>query len=181
MSYRALINAAHGFIARCPIEPEYMLFSNFPAAGAGDSFFVTIPHLLTGAVLNFPEKPETIAKDIRKIGPDFVIYKPEQWESLVSEIQVKIIGDHPLKRFFYNLFLPVGLKIADSRFKNKRPNLYWWLLNIPAYFLLFRPIRSRLGLHRVRLAASDGPVLSLEAFRFLHAIGINLRQALCYQ
>ena len=75
------------------------LISNFPAAWVGDSYFGTIPHLLTGAVLNFPEEPETIAEDTREVGPNFVIYGPRQWESLVSDIHVKIIDTSPLKRF----------------------------------------------------------------------------------
>ena len=73
----------------------------------GDSFFATIPHLLTGARLNFPEEPETIAEDTREVGPNFVIYGPRQWESLVSEIQVKMIDANPLKRFAYQA-VPAG-------------------------------------------------------------------------
>ena len=108
----------------------------------GDSFFATIPHLLTGARLNFPEEPETITEDTREIGPDFVIYGPRQWESLVSEIQVKIIDANPMKRFFYNLFLPVGYKIAELNFQGKTPNL---LLACPtlAFILALIPTAQR--------------------------------------
>ena len=124
MSHRALISTAIGFVSRYPIDENDDLLSNFPAAWVGDSYFATIPHLLTGARLNFPEEPETITEDTRETGPDFVIYGPRQWEGLVSEIQVKMIDAHPLKRFCYRLFLPVGHKIADLKFKNKRPNLF---------------------------------------------------------
>jgi len=72
-------------------------------------------------VLNFPEEPETIADDTRETGPNFVIYGPRQWESLVSEIQVKMIDAHPIKRFCYKLFLPVGIRwlITDSKIRNR--------------------------------------------------------------
>ena len=89
---------------RYPLTEKDNLISNFPAAWVGDSYFGTIPHLLTGAVLNFPEEPETIAEDTREVGPNFVIYGPRQWESLVSDIHVKIIDTSALKRFTYNLF-----------------------------------------------------------------------------
>ena len=176
MSHRALISTAQGFIARYPIRAEDNLISNFPAAWVGDSYFATIPHLLTGAALNFPEEPETIAEDTREIGPNFVIYGPRQWESLVSEIQVKIIDAHPLKRFTYKLFLPVGHKMADYKFKNKKLNIFWRLLYIPAYWLLFRPLKDKLGLSNVRFAVTGGSVLSLDTFRLIHAIGVELRQ-----
>ncbi|MBN1644163.1 MAG: AMP-binding protein, partial [Dehalococcoidales bacterium] len=174
--HKALISTAEGFIARYPIDANDNLISNFPAAWVGDSYFATIPHLLTGAVLNFPEEPETIAEDTRETGPNFVIYGPRQWESLVSEIQIKMIDAHPLKRFCYNLFMPVGHKIADYKFKNKKPNIFWRLLYIPAYYLLFRPLKDKLGLSNVRFAVTGSSVLSLDTFRLIHAVGIELRQ-----
>lgn len=176
MSHRALISTAAGFISRYPVDKFDDLVSNFPAAWVGDSYFATIPHLLTGARLNFPEEPDTITEDTRETGPDFVIYGPRQWEGLVSEIQVKMIDAHPLKRFCYKLFLPVGHKIADLSFQNRKPNLFWKVLYKIAYFLLFRPLKDKLGLSRVRFAVTGSSVLSLDTFRLIHAIGIELRQ-----
>jgi long-chain acyl-CoA synthetase len=176
LTHRALINTARRFISRYPLGEEDDLISNFPAAWVGDSFFATIPHLLTGARLNFPEEPETITEDTREVGPNFVIYGPRQWEGLVSEIQVKMIDTNPLKRFFYNLFLPVGHKIADANFQNKKPNLFWRALHKLAYLLVFRPLKDKLGLSKVRFAVTGSSVLSLDTFRLIHAIGIELRQ-----
>ncbi len=178
LNHRALITTAQGFVDRYPLDENDDLISNFPAAWVGDSFFATIPHLLTGAKLNFPEEPETIAEDTREIGPNFVIYGPRQWEGLVSEIQVKMLDANPLKRFTYNLFLPVGHKIADIKFEGKTPNLFWRILHSIAYLALFRPLKDRLGLSKVRFAVTGSSVLSLDTFRLIHAIGVELRQ--CY-
>ena len=176
LTHRALINTARGFISRYPLSEDDDLISNFPSAWVGDSFFATIPHLLTGARLNFPEEPETIAEDTHETGPNFVIYGPRQWESLVSEIQVKMMDANALKRFCYNLFLPVGHKIADIKFRGKTPNLLWRALYWIAYALLFRPLKDKLGLSKVRFAVTGSSVLSLDTFRLIHAIGIELRQ-----
>jgi long-chain acyl-CoA synthetase len=178
ITHRALITTAIGFVDRYPLDENDNLISNFPAAWVGDSFFATIPHLLTGAMLNFPEEPETIAEDTREVGPNFVIYGPRQWEGLVSEIQVKMLDAHPLKRLTYKLFLPVGHKIADLKFEGKTPNLFWRILHFFAYLALFRPLKDRLGLSKVRFAVTGSSVLSLDTFRLIHAIGIELRQ--CY-
>jgi len=176
LTHQALINTARAFIDRYPLNETDDLISNFPAAWVGDSFFATIPHLLSGARLNFPEEPETIAEDTREVGPNFVIYGPRQWESLVSEIQVKMFDAHPLKRFVYNLFLPMGYKIADINFQGKKPNLFWRALYGIAYLLLFRALKDQLGLSKVKFAVTGSSVLSLDTFRLIHAIGIELRQ-----
>ena len=176
LTHRALINTSRGFISRFPLSENDDLISYFPAAWVGDSFFATIPHLLTGARLNFPEEPETITEDTREVGPSFVIYGPRQWESLVSEIQVKMIDANPLKRFCYNLFLPVGYKIADANLQDKKLNLFWRALHGISYAVLFRALKDKLGLNRVRFAVTGSSVLSLDTFRLIHAIGIELRQ-----
>jgi long-chain acyl-CoA synthetase len=175
-THNALITIARGFVSRYPLTGKDNLVSNFPAAWVGDSYFGTIPHLLTGARLNFPEEPETIAEDTREIGPNFVVYGPRQWESLVSDIHVKIIDTSPLKRFFYNRFLPVGHKIADLQFAGKVPNPFWRAAHGLAYWTLFRPLKDKLGLSQVRLAVTGSSVLSLDTFRLIHAVGIELRQ-----
>lgn len=177
LTHRALIKTAQGFIGRYPLTEDDDLVSNFPPAWVGDSFFATIPHLLTGAKLNFSEEPETIAEDTREVGPDFVIYGPRQWESLVSEIQVKMTDANRMKRFFYSLFMPVGYKIADMSFEGKTPGLLWRALHGIAHAFLFRPLKDKLGLGKAKFAVTGSSVLSLDTFRLIHAIGIELRQS----
>ena len=176
LTHKALIKTAQGFVSRYPLSEKDDLISNFPAAGVEDSFFATVPHLLTGARLNFAEEPETITEDTREVGPHFVIYKPRQWESIVSDIQVKVNDANPLKRFCYHLFLPVGYKITNYGFEGKKPSLFWRALYQIANWYLFRPLKDKLGLSNVRFAVSGNPVLALDTLRLIHAIGIELGQ-----
>ena len=176
LTHRALIRTAESFISRYPLNEKDDLISNFPAAWVGDSYFSTIPHLLTGARLNFAEEPDTIAQDTREVGPNFVIYGPRQWEGLVSEIQVKMMDAHWLKRFVYKLFMPVGYRIADYTLAGVEPPAGWRALYALANLLLFHPLKDKLGLSRVRFAVTGSSVLSLDTFRFIHAIGVSLRQ-----
>jgi long-chain acyl-CoA synthetase len=176
LTHGALVNTAKGFISAYPLSTRDNLISNFPAAWVGDSYFATIPHLLTGARLNFAEEPETLAEDTREVGPDFAIYGPRQWESIVSEIQVKMTDANPIKRFFYNLMMPVGYRISDYNFQNVRPGIFWKILYLLAHSLVLRPLKDRLGLSKVRFAVTGSSVLSLDTFRLIHALGIELRQ-----
>ncbi|MFP3975919.1 MAG: AMP-binding protein [Dehalococcoidia bacterium] len=176
VTHKSLLTTAKGFVSQYPLNEDDALISNFPAPWVGDSFFSTIPHLLTGARLYAPEEPETIAEDTREAGPTFVCYGPRQWEGVVSEVQVKMIDANPIKRACYKLFMPVGYKLADMKFQKKEPNLFWKALYAVADLALFRPLKDKLGLEKVKFAATGSSVLSLDAFRLLHAIGIELRQ-----
>jgi long-chain acyl-CoA synthetase len=176
LSHRALINTAKSFLGRFPLSEKDDLISNFPAAWVGDSYFATIPHLLSRARINFPEEPETIAEDTREVGPNFVIYGPRQWESLVSDIQIKMMDAHLIKRLAYKICLPIGYKMADIKLAGKKPSLLWRVLHFLANGLLFHPLKDKLGLSRVRFAVTGSSVLSLDTFRLIHAVGIELRQ-----
>jgi long-chain acyl-CoA synthetase len=148
MSYRGLLNPERSFLLRCPIQPEDNLISNLPAGSAKDTFFAAMPHILTGASLNFPEKPETTPTDTKETAPNFIFYPHEQWESLAEDIRARIKNAHT-------------------------SNIIKRLLNNP---LPFRTLKDKPGLSKVRVAATDGPGLSQDAFRLLHTIGIELRQ-----
>jgi long-chain acyl-CoA synthetase len=175
-AHGALLNSARKFVSRYPMDERDELLSNFPAAWVGDSFFATLPHLLSGARLNFPEKPETIAEDTREVGPTLVTYGPRQWESLVSDIQAKMIYASSLRRFVYNLFLPVGHKITDAELRGEDISLLARTVHRIAYLVLFKALKERLGLSRVRFAVTGGAILSPDSLRLIHAIGVELRQ-----
>jgi long-chain acyl-CoA synthetase len=176
LTHKALISTASGFVTRYPLDQKSDLISNFPAAWVGDSFFATIPHILSGARLNFPEEPETIAADTREIGPHFAIYGPRQWEGIVSDIQVKMIDAHPFKRLAYKAMLPVGYKMAEARLSGMEPNAFWKGLGKVSDGLMFHPLKDKLGLSRVKWAVTGSSVLALDTFKLIHAIGIELRQ-----
>ena len=177
LTHNALLGSGQAFLDLVPLDSDDRLFSLFPAAWIGDPFFSTVPHLITGAVLAFPEEPETIQQDLREVAPNFVCYGPRQWESIVSMIQVKMTDAHWLKRFCYRLALPIGYKQAELRFEGKSPSIFWRTLNQLAYWLLFRPLKDKVGLNNLKAAITGSSALSLDTFKLIHGLGIPLRQA----
>ena len=176
LSHRALISAAAGFINRHPTDETDDLVSDFPAAWAGSSFFTTMPHLLTGACLMFSGRPETVTEATRESAPGFVTDGPRRWEGLASEVQKKMTDAHPLRRLVYKWFLAVGHRIADFGLQGKSPNILWRALYRMANLFLFRPLKEKLGLSKVRFVVTGSSGLSLDTLRLIRAIGIEPRQ-----
>ncbi len=131
--------------------------------------------LITGTKVYFPEEPETAQQDIREVGPHIVFYGSRQWEALLSEIQVKIIETSAIKRLAYNLFLPVGFKVASLYYERQQPNLLLRLLYQVGDWVVFRPLRDKFGLLKCRVAMTGGSMLGPDAFKYFHALGIKLR------
>jgi long-chain acyl-CoA synthetase len=132
-------------------------------------------HLLSGSIVNFPEEADTQQQDIREIGPTMIFSSPRLWEKQASSVQAKIYGADFLKKFIYRLFMPIGYKMADSKFKKRKQGLFWSVLNELGDLFLFGPIRDSLGLNNARVCCSAGSTLSPDVIRFFHAIKVPLK------
>ena len=153
---------------------EFVSF--LPLAWAGEQMTSLASALSIGFAVNFPEKAETAMADLREIGPHIMFSPPRIWQGLASSVQVRIMDTTPFKRFMYKTFMPVGDKMADLQLSGKPVPFFQKIMHGIAYICLFRALRDRLGLSRVRSALTGGSPLGTDVFRFFHAIGINLKQ-----
>lgn len=174
ISHKNLIFSAERFSIVVRIQDKHNILSYVSPAWIAEQTAGIGMQLVSGVMVNFGEKPETQAYDIREIGPDMIFYGPRLWESMVSSIQVKVEDADFVKRFFYNLFLPVGYKKADIYFARKKMNVFWNILYKISFWLVFRPLTDKLGLLRAKACMTGGAPLSPDTFRFLNGIGINL-------
>jgi long-chain acyl-CoA synthetase len=132
--------------------------------------------IMIGAVINFPEEPETLDQDIREIAPLRLLYTSRLWESMASTIRGKMDDADFIKASIYNLFLPVGYKMADAARKGLRADLFTCILNKIGDWVVFYPLRDKLGLSHTRYCFTGGAPTSPDIFYFLYALGIKLRQ-----
>ncbi len=150
--------------------------SYVPLAWIAEQMFSIAGCLLCGAIVNFPERPETVQNDIREIGPSMILYSSRMWESLSSDILTRIEDGSPVKRFLFHLFLPVGYKVADMRMEKQEPFFFWRLLAKAADLLVFRSLRDKIGLKNTRSPYTGGSLISPGTFRLFRAVGVAIRQ-----
>lgn len=153
---------------------EYLSFLPFAWIGEQmNSFGVA---LATGITVNFPESVETAMEDLKEIGPHFVFGAPRIYETIRSQIWLKIDESYRLNRLFYRYFMKVGETAAGYRMSGKTmpPMLRFkdWL----GQTLVFRPLINQIGFLRLRRAYTGGAALGPDLFTFYQAIGINLKQ-----
>jgi long-chain acyl-CoA synthetase len=144
-----------------------------PAWGVDQTYGICTS-LIVGAVVNFPEGPETISQDSREIAGQFQVAGARAWEDRYRDIQIRIVDADIVKRLFYKLFLPIGYRVADLFYQNKKPDLLLRIFYQIGDWLVFRPLRDKYGLTRTRCCLVGGTMLSPELFRFWRAIGVPL-------
>ena len=152
---------------------DYLSFS--PMAWITEQAMGLTSHVITGAVVNFIEGPETVRENIREIAPHYLLFSSRLWESMVSQVQMRISDTSVINSFLYRIFMPIGYKVADMRFEEHKVNLLWRLLYALGEITVFKPLRDQLGLSRIRFAYTSGAALSPDAVRFFRAIGVRLK------
>lgn len=174
-SFKTMKYGSTCYLGIDPISDKDEMVSYLPPAWITEQWLGIGLHLLSGCTTNFPESAETQQQDIREIGPTMIFYSARLWERQASRIQSRIQGSDFLKKFVYRLFLPVGYKVADMKFKKQPLGLYWRLLYALGNLLLFLSIRDSLGLVNARICYSAGSTLSPDIIRFYHALNVPLK------
>jgi long-chain acyl-CoA synthetase len=91
-------------------------------------------------------------------------------------IQAKIIDTTPFNRLLYNLSLPVGYKYTDIQESGQKPNPFWRFMYFLAHWAVFRELKDKVGLSKVRMAYTAAAPISPDVIRFFRAIGVNIKQ-----
>jgi long-chain acyl-CoA synthetase len=157
-------------------SPEDQFLSFIPLPWIVEQTMSVFSALYAGYTVNFPEEPESAMADLYEIAPSLVVASPRMWEGISRQVMVKHLDASFLKKFIYNLCLPIGYRWAEFKFEKKEPSLGWKILYWLAYAAMFRALRDRLGFSKVRSAMTGGAALGPDVFRFFHALGVNLKQ-----
>ena len=176
ISHRGLVAIAHAWqdVDHWSDGDRYVSFLH-PAWIAEQAVGVA-GQLVSGMEVNFPEEPETVQENIREIGPSILFFAPRLWENINRMIQAKITDTSALRRWIYHFFLPVGYKTAEYCSSKKSLSLFWRSLHQIAHWVLFRPLKDRVGLSRIRCAYTAGSAVSPEILNYFQAIGVNIKQ-----
>ena len=151
-------------------------FSFLPLSWVHEQVVSAVLPLVTGVVVNFPEKSHTVIGDLREIGPQTLLAPPRVYQSLMSNFNIRIEGASWFKRKVYQVFRKYGDKKALAKIEGETlstvDKFMYWLGDV----CIFSAIRDHLGFSRIKRAYVAGAALQSEVFYFYHGLGVNLKQ-----
>ena len=168
-SHRYLLDVADRWCQLLGVTPGANYVSYISPAWATEQYLGLALGVSLPMVVNFPEEPETVAADMREIGPEFLFYSPRQWEGVVASTEAKMRDAAPIVLAIYRwsmhtLSETFGDQRLGARIRRKLADI-----------LVGRAVRDRLGFTHLRTAVNSGSTLSPEVFDFFHALGVSLR------
>ncbi|MGE0259845.1 MAG: AMP-binding protein [Alphaproteobacteria bacterium] len=176
LSHANLTSVAEGFAAAEGIRADDEHLSYLPMAWIGNSVFALALHLWVGFTCSFPERPETVTRDLRELGPTVALGPPRYWENTLTSITVRAADAGWLKRPLFRHFRAVAERAEACETEGRPVPLGLRLRRAIGEILVYAPLRDELGLRRSRLVYTGGAPLGPDTFRFFRAIGVNLKQ-----
>jgi long-chain acyl-CoA synthetase len=176
LSHRNLLSAAEGFVAAEDIRASDNLLCYLPMAWIGDSLFSMVLTLLVGFACNCPERPQTVQRDLRELGPTIAIAPPRIWENMLTQLRVRAADSTALKRTLFEFFRGLAERAEMLRGEGRPVPLLTRLGLLCGEVLVYGPVRDQLGLRRARWVYTGGAPLGPDTFRFFRSFGVNLKQ-----
>jgi long-chain acyl-CoA synthetase len=176
LSHANLLSSAQGFVQAEDIRVTDELLCYLPMAWIGDSLFSLVLTLLVGFTCNCPERPETVQRDLRELGPTIAIAPPRIWENMLTLLRVRASDSTPLKRNVFEFFRGLAERVQALKSEDKRVSLPMRLGVALGEVLVYGPVRDQLGLRRARWVYTGGAPLGPDTFRFFRSFGVNIKQ-----
>ncbi len=176
MTHRNYINMGLRLTEVDPLKETDEYVSFLPFAWIGEQMNSFGVAMATGIAINFPESVETAMSDLKEVGPHFMFGAPRIYETIRSQIWLKIDESYRFNKLCYEYFMKIGEKAAYYRMTGQKLPPILRILSWVGSVLMFRPLVNQIGFLRLRRAYTGGAALGPELFTFYQALGVNLKQ-----
>ena len=156
-----------------PAGPDDVILSYLPLCHVAERAATTWTNAEAGVTVHFAESIETVQVNLREVQPTLFFAVPRIWEKIHAGIHIKMSAASPLKRLVYGAGMKLANAIGDELVENEG-NHTWKtrLLYAIGYPFVFRALRDRIGLRKVRAAGSGAAPIAPEVLKFFFGIGV---------
>jgi long-chain acyl-CoA synthetase len=152
-------------------RPDDEVLSYLPLCHVAERVTSSIDSLHAGYIVNFGEGGEGFVTDLREVQPTVFLGVPRVWEKMLATVQIGMADASPLKRLNYRFWVARGRRLARRRMRGALgPG--GRLVAALGHALLYRTLRAKLGMGRVRVAISGAAPIAPQVLEFFWAIGV---------
>jgi long-chain acyl-CoA synthetase len=176
LSGRGCIAAASDTVAFDKLTARDEALAYLPLAWVGDHYLNYAQGMVAGFCMACPESGETVADDLREIGPTFYFAPPRVFEQILTRVMIRMEDAGSIKRRLFHYFIGVARRHGEAILTGKPVPLIARLLYRLGGLIIYEPLKNVLGLSRVRVAYTAGEAIGPDLFAFYRSLGLNLKQ-----
>lgn len=160
-----------------PPNTSDVILSYLPLCHVAERAVTTWTNAVAGTVVHFAESIDTVTTNLREVQPTLFFAVPRIWEKLKAGIEVRMSAASKIKQANYAFWMKVGRGIGEQMVANGGKHTWWTRLKYAVgYVFLYRALRDRIGLRKVRAAASAAAPISPDVLFFFFTIGVVINE-----
>jgi long-chain acyl-CoA synthetase len=165
-----------GFTSPPPSDRDLAL-SYLPLCHVAERAFTVWFNAAAGVRTNFAESIETVQANLREVQPTILFGVPRIWEKVLAGVNIRLESASPVKRAVTRFWLRVADRIGDKLVRRYGRHTAGTRLAYTAGWLFcYRALRERLGMRRVRYAASGAAPIAPDVLKFFMGIGVPMHE-----
>jgi long-chain acyl-CoA synthetase len=169
----ALIGAERRVPGGKKVGPNDLILTYLPLCHVAERIFSTWTSVSQGPSLNFAESIDTVQQNLREVQPTIFFAVPRIWERIHASIAIKGRDGTPFKRLWFGIGMKMAGVIGRQRVSNNGDHTFVSrLLYLIGYPLVFRALKERIGMRRVRYSASGAAPIAPEVIRDFLGLGV---------
>lgn len=164
------------FASPKPSEDD-LAVSYLPLCHVAERLFTVWFNAASGVQVNFAESIDTVQQALREIQPTMLFGVPRIWEKIVAGVHIRMSGASRLKRANFNVWMKVAAWIGRTLVANQGQHTAGTRIAYAVgWVFLYRALRERMGLSRVRYAASGAAPIAPEVLEFFMGLGLRMHE-----
>ncbi|MGQ0841836.1 AMP-dependent synthetase/ligase [Actinokineospora sp.] len=175
ISHANLVAAGATFVEALGAGRDDEVLSYLPLCHIAERLISVIDAVWSGLVVNFGEGGLSFPHDLRDVQPTVFLGVPRVWEKMLAGVEIRMADATRLKRGLYKACLAQGRRIAPRRMTGTTSVVDRVVLGL-CELLVFRALREKLGMARVRTAVSGAAPIAPQVLEYLWAIGVPVRE-----
>jgi long-chain acyl-CoA synthetase len=169
--------AEGGGFADPPPSADDIIVSYLPLSHVAERAFTVWFNAAVGAQVNFAESIDTVQQNLREVQPTILFGVPRIWEKVLAGVNIKMASASWMKRQNYKLWMGVADRIGTTLVRTGGNHTAMTrLLYAIGWVFLYRALRDRIGMRKVRYAASGAAPIAPDILKFFMGIGVPMHE-----
>src|SRR5438552_15217309 len=127
--------------------------------GVGVHMFACAQSIVTGFAINCAERVAKVLHGLKEIGPTYFFAPPRIWESILTNVMVRLEDCAWPKRKLVGFFLGLAQDSERQRLTGQPVPGWRRVLDPLGRLIVYAPLRDNLGMRRVRPAYTAGEAI----------------------
>ena len=158
-----------------PADQDDVTLSYLPLCHVAERAATVWNNAGAGVTVHFAESIETVQANLKEVQPTLFFAVPRIWEKIAAGIQIRAFSASPLKKLNFRLWMAAAAWMGRQRVANRGEHTWATrLVYAVGYPFLYRALRDRIGMRKVRAAGSGAAPIAPEVLQFFFGIGVPI-------